>query len=78
MGRSSCFVTFRAVGTSLWACGPSDSQGSSSPLAGIAMLRAKGVGCKRIAAEMGSQNYSSGRPKGFQNSGKGFLNPSGR
>ena len=42
------------------------------------MLRAKGVGCKRIAAEMGSQNYLSGRPKGFQNSGKGFLNPSGR
>jgi DNA invertase Pin-like site-specific DNA recombinase len=43
----------------------------------IAMLRAQGVGWKRIAAEMGvgSRNDLSCCPGGFQNSGKGFLNP---
>jgi DNA invertase Pin-like site-specific DNA recombinase len=43
----------------------------------IAALRAKGVGWKRIAAELGgwSRNYLPRRPGGFQDSGNGFLNP---
>jgi hypothetical protein len=52
-GAAFLFCNISTVETSLWACGPSDRPQKFTALAGIATLRAQGVGWKWIAAEMG-------------------------
>jgi hypothetical protein len=52
LGVVFLFCNISAVETSLWAYRPSDSR-KVTALVWIATLRAKGVGWKRIAAELG-------------------------
>jgi hypothetical protein len=76
IGAVFLFCNISTVEASLWAWGPSDSHRRSVCSPGLPRCDAKGVGWKRIAAEMGVGVGTIYRVGGFQDSGKGlFFNP---
>jgi hypothetical protein len=76
-GAVFLFCNISTVETSLWACGPSDSRRRSLCSPGLPRVarQARWLEADRRTDGGWSRNYLPRCPRGFQNSGKGFLNP---